>query len=123
LSATTASPFMIHFTLFRATRISALTREKAKNDREENPSVAALDWLQCPAVESTPGKVTGAWVLKGARMPVSVIFENLKLMSNTRNLMQRGISISRPTKIIIVWANQSCRTDCDFDPQLVEECK
>ena len=45
------------------------------------------------------------------------------LMSNIRNLMQRGVSISRPTKIIIVWANQSCRTDCDFDPQFVKECK
>ena len=35
--------------------------------------------------------------------------------------MQRGVSISRPTKITIVWANQSCRTDCDFDPQFVKE--
>ena len=42
-------------------------------------------------------------------------------MSNVRNLMQRGVSISRSTKIIMVWANQSCRTDCDFDPQFVKE--
>jgi len=48
---------------------------------------------------------------------------NSGLMSNIRNPMQRGVSISRPTKIIIVWANQSCRTDCDFDPQFVKECK
>ena len=27
------------------------------------------------------------------------------------------------TQIIIVWANQCCRTDCDFDPQFVKECK
>lgn len=40
--------------------------------------MAALDWSQCPAVESVPGKVSGAWVLKGTRMPVSVIFENLE---------------------------------------------
>lgn len=39
------------------------------------------------------------------------------------NLMQRGVSIFRPTKIIIVWANQSCRTDCDFDSQFEKECK
>ena len=26
--------------------------------------MAALDWSQCPAVESIPGKVSGAWVLK-----------------------------------------------------------
>ena len=33
--------------------------------------MAALDWSQCPAVESVPGKVSGAWVLKDTRMPVS----------------------------------------------------
>lgn len=25
----------------------------------------SLDWSQCPAVESVPGKVSGAWVLRG----------------------------------------------------------
>ena len=29
--------------------------------------MAALDWSQCPAVESIPGKVSGAWVFKGTR--------------------------------------------------------
>ena len=38
----------------------------------------ALDWSQCPAVESVPGRVSGAWVLRGTRMPVSIIFENLE---------------------------------------------
>jgi uncharacterized protein (DUF433 family) len=37
-----------------------------------------LDWSQCPAVESVPGKVSGAWVFRGTRVPVSAIFENLK---------------------------------------------
>jgi len=41
---------------------------------EENPQLPALDWSQCSAVESIAGKVSGAWVLKGTRMPVSVIF-------------------------------------------------
>ena len=40
--------------------------------------MATLDWSQCPAVESTPGKVSGAWVFCGNRVPVSAIFENLK---------------------------------------------
>jgi uncharacterized protein (DUF433 family) len=50
--------------------------------------VAALDWSQCPAVESIPGKVSGAWVLKGTRMPVSVIFENLKAGANIEEIME-----------------------------------
>lgn len=37
----------------------------------------ALDWSKCPAVESVAGKVSGAWVLRGTRMPVETVFENL----------------------------------------------
>ncbi len=37
-----------------------------------------LDWSQCPVVESIPGKVSGAWVFRGTRVPVAAIFENLK---------------------------------------------
>ena len=40
--------------------------------------MASLDWSQCPVVESIPGKVSGAWVFRGTRVPVSAIFENLK---------------------------------------------
>jgi uncharacterized protein (DUF433 family) len=40
--------------------------------------MAVLDWARCPAVERQPGKVSGAWVLKGTRMPVATIFENLE---------------------------------------------
>ena len=39
---------------------------------------SSLDWSQCPVVESIPGKVSGAWVLKGTRTPVKVLFENLE---------------------------------------------
>jgi uncharacterized protein (DUF433 family) len=37
-----------------------------------------LDWSQCPAVESVPGRVGGAWVFRGTRMPVAAVFENLE---------------------------------------------
>jgi uncharacterized protein (DUF433 family) len=40
--------------------------------------MAVLDWSRCPAVERNPGKLSGAWVLKGTRMPVATIFENLE---------------------------------------------
>lgn len=38
----------------------------------------ALDWSQCDAVERIPGKVGGAWLFKGSRTPVSVVFNNLE---------------------------------------------
>jgi len=37
-----------------------------------------LDWSKCPAVESIPGKVSGAWVFRNSRTPVKLIFENLE---------------------------------------------
>lgn len=40
--------------------------------------MATLEWSQCPAVESIPGKVSGAWLLRGTRTPVKVLFENLE---------------------------------------------
>ena len=36
-----------------------------------------IDWAQCPAVESIPGKHGGDWVFKGTRLPVYALFENL----------------------------------------------
>ena len=35
-----------------------------------------LDW--CDAVERVPGRVSGAFVFKGARLPVATLFENLE---------------------------------------------
>jgi uncharacterized protein (DUF433 family) len=37
-----------------------------------------LDWTQCSAVERVPGKMSGAWVFKGTRVPVQALFENLE---------------------------------------------
>ena len=37
-----------------------------------------LDWTNCAAVERVPGKVSGAWVFKGTRVPVQALFENLE---------------------------------------------
>ena len=37
-----------------------------------------LDWSTCGAVERIPGKVSGAWLFKGTRVPVRALFENLE---------------------------------------------
>ena len=42
---------------------------------------ATLDWSQCPAVESIPGKVSGAWVFRDTRLPVATVIENLEDLS------------------------------------------
>ena len=40
--------------------------------------MASLDWSNCPTVESVPGRLSGAWVFRDTRMPVSAVFENLE---------------------------------------------
>lgn len=37
-----------------------------------------IDWSTCPAVERDPQRVSGAWVFRGTRVPVSALFENLE---------------------------------------------
>jgi uncharacterized protein (DUF433 family) len=54
--------------------------------------MANLDWSQCAAVESIPGKVSGAWVFKGTRMPVQTVFANL----------ETGMSIQEITEVFDV---------------------
>ena len=36
------------------------------------------NWEKCSAVERDHGKLSGAWVFRGTRVPVSALFENLK---------------------------------------------
>ena len=49
--------------------------------------MANLDWSQCPAVESVPGKRSGAWVFRDTRTPVSVVFDNLEAGATVDEVM------------------------------------
>ena len=35
-----------------------------------------MGWEDCPEVERIPGKVSGAWLVKGSRVPVWAVLEN-----------------------------------------------
>jgi uncharacterized protein (DUF433 family) len=70
--------------------------------------MANLDWSQCSAVESIPGKVSGAWVLKGTRMPVSAIFENLEAGANIDNILEWYDGLDREqVRAVIEFAGRS----------------
>jgi uncharacterized protein (DUF433 family) len=70
--------------------------------------MANLDWSQCPAVESVPGKVSGAWVLKGTRMPVSAIFENIEAGASIDDIMEWFDGLNREqVKAVIEFAARS----------------
>ena len=77
--------------------------------RERN--MAVLDWSQCSAVERIPGKVSGAWVVRGTRMPVSAIFENLEAGANIDDILQWFDGLNREQiKAIIDFAARSLET-------------
>lgn len=70
--------------------------------------MANLDWSQCREVESVPGKVSGAWVLKGTRMPVSAIFENIEAGANIDDIMEWFEGLDRQqVKAVIEFAARS----------------
>lgn len=37
-----------------------------------------IEWSACPEVERNPKKVSGDWVFRGTRVPVTALFENLE---------------------------------------------
>jgi uncharacterized protein (DUF433 family) len=75
---------------------------------ERRKHMAPLDWSQCPAVESIPGKVSGAWVLKGTRMPVATIFENIEAGASIDDIMTWFDGLEREqVKAVIEFAARS----------------
>jgi uncharacterized protein (DUF433 family) len=79
--------------------------------------MASLDWSECPDVESIPGKVSGAWVLKGTRMPVSAIFENLEAGANIDDIMEWFDGLSREqVKAVIEFAARSLDNPPKYAP-------
>ena len=54
-----------------------------------------LDWSQCPAVERVPGKVSGAWVFKGTRVPAKALFENLEDGARVDDFLEWFPGVSR----------------------------
>ena len=79
--------------------------------------MALLDWSQCPAVESVPGKMSGARVLKGTRMPVSAIFENLEAGANLDDILEWFDGLDREqVQQVIEFAARSLDKEPSYAP-------
>ena len=72
--------------------------------------MAALDWSQCPAVESIPGKVSGAWVFKGTRLPVATVIENLEDLSIDEVIEQFDVTRAQ-VMAVLDFVAESLRAD------------
>jgi uncharacterized protein (DUF433 family) len=62
--------------------------------------MAMLDWSQCLAVESIPGKVGGAWVFRGTRLPVATVIENLEDLSIEEVMEQFDVTREQITAVL-----------------------
>lgn len=78
---------------------------------------ATLDWSQCPAVESVPGRVSGAWVLRDTRMPVSAIFENLEYGSSIEEIIENyGVTREQIQAVLEFAAKSAAPPAVALDP-------
>jgi uncharacterized protein (DUF433 family) len=70
-----------------------------------------LEWSQCPAVERVPGKVGGAWLFKGTRVPVQALFENLEAGARVDDFLEWFPGVTREqVELVLRHAEQSLAT-------------
>ena len=74
----------------------------------------SLDWSQCPAVESVPGKVSGAWVFRGTRMPVQTVFENLEAGLSPQEITEVFEVTPEDVRAVLHFASQSLEKEPAF---------
>ncbi len=72
-----------------------------------SPNSPSLDWSQCAAVESVPGKVSGAWVFRGTRMPVQTVFDNLEAGMSLKEITEVFDVTPEEIKAVLHFARES----------------
>jgi len=65
-----------------------------------------IDWCRCPLLESVPGKVSGAWVLKDTRVPAQVIVDNYDACMDPPEIADAFEADPRLVEAIIAFAEQ-----------------
>ncbi len=67
----------------------------------------ALDWSQCPVVESVPGRRSGAWVFRATRMPVATVFENLEAGASIEEIVEQFHVTPEQIRTVLEFAARS----------------
>ena len=73
-----------------------------------NCAGAMNDWSECEALEREPGRVSGAWVFWGTRVPALALFENLEDGTTVAEFVQLfpGVTIQQ-VRAVLVYAAKS----------------
>jgi len=66
-----------------------------------------IDWTQCSAVERLPGKVSGAWLFKGTRVPVRALFENIEGGATVEQFLEWFPGVTREQVLAVLKFTES----------------
>lgn len=68
-----------------------------------------IDWSGCSAVHRHPGRVSGAWVFRGTRVPVAALFENLEEGASATQFLEwfEGVSADQVREVLSFVAHES----------------
>ena len=61
-----------------------------------------VDWTACAAVERVPGRVGGACVFTGTRVPVRALFENLEAGASASDFLEWFPGVEREQVIAVL---------------------
>jgi uncharacterized protein (DUF433 family) len=61
-----------------------------------------IDWSGCSALESDAAHVSGAWVFRGTRVPVTALFENLEGGASIQDFVEwfPGVSLEQVRTVL-----------------------
>ena len=82
--------------------MDVVTRPAMSSDPQSATVDTMIDWSNCPAVESDPARVSGAWVFRGSRVPVAALFENLEDDASAHQFVEwfPGVSIEQVRAVL-----------------------
>jgi uncharacterized protein (DUF433 family) len=70
-----------------------------------------LDWTTCAAVERHPERVSGSWLFRGTRVPVSALFSNLEGGATINEFLEWFPGVSREQVNLVLQHASNSLTD------------
>ena len=70
--------------------------------KSQHIMLTMLDWGDCQQVERSEGKLGGAWVFRGTRVPVRALFENLETGATVNEFLEwfPGVTLEQAVAVL-----------------------
>jgi uncharacterized protein (DUF433 family) len=62
-----------------------------------------IDWSTCQVVERDPERMSGAWLFRGSRVPISTLFENLEDGASVTDFVEwfQGVTLGQVQAVLV----------------------